>query len=556
MPQQKILATLIEPNPYQPETRKDVPPDVAEAFGKSILEHGMIQTPLVRPVDGRFQVADGHQRFAGVQWILDNTKVADDVRKMWKSVLCDVRELTDKQMADAVLEANTVRRDLNAIELAQIFIKYREEFKVTQEDLSKKHNCSQGEIANTIRLLELPDYIQAGIISQEISQTAARHFLRLNIFPDRQKKFYNSYVRSPYSVDRLSNDIARELWEASKPIETNDRYEKPTFDLTECEGCESCRKTGSPYNNEPGQRRCFKPECWEKKQAKALEVQRDKKVKEIQASVGAEGKKAAKEIGGLKIVADRKLQYNEHVQLDDYDRKSLDNPGECDTCPKRVLMLNYAKNYDTHCIDVKCHRGKVMKKSRSENKVKREREATETKNIQSLLTKMKPDQYIYSLVLVARYLWSRAGSGERENIIKLCELPTNAKGRSDIKQVDEWLEGKSFDDMARVVAAFVISSLRYDKPKLRRALATLQGIGSAQDKAEITWRKKNCTGCEYLDPYNEKKLGDLDRKPCYQEAERDDEAHCLSRKPKNEETKDPVSSAIKFESTPIPVGGK
>ena len=46
MPQNKILVTLIEPNPYQPETRRNVPAEVAEQFGRSLLANGMLQTPL------------------------------------------------------------------------------------------------------------------------------------------------------------------------------------------------------------------------------------------------------------------------------------------------------------------------------------------------------------------------------------------------------------------------------------------------------------------------------------------------------------------------------
>lgn len=60
------------PNPYQPETRIDIPPDIARKFGISIIQSGLILTPVGRKHDkpGYFEVGDGWIRRSGFLWIV------------------------------------------------------------------------------------------------------------------------------------------------------------------------------------------------------------------------------------------------------------------------------------------------------------------------------------------------------------------------------------------------------------------------------------------------------------------------------------------------------
>jgi len=171
------------PNPYQPESRHQVAEETARKFGLSILEHGLLQTPVARLVlgdgaisqerveNGRYEIGDGWLRLAGFRYL-----AAKGNREFDKMPVM-VRELTDQQMADLVMEANTVRQDLTPLDLAKFYKRYLEDFGITQVELARRHNCSQGEIANTIRLLELPGDIQEKIISREISETHGRQLL-------------------------------------------------------------------------------------------------------------------------------------------------------------------------------------------------------------------------------------------------------------------------------------------------------------------------------------------------------------------------------------------
>ncbi|HEY56516.1 MAG TPA: ParB/RepB/Spo0J family partition protein, partial [Dehalococcoidia bacterium] len=167
------------PNPYQPESRVAVSMEVGAQFGNSIKEHGLIQPIIVRLKDGEYEVGDGWLRVCGYRWLDGNDG-------SWSEIPGIVRDLTDQQMADLVMEANTIRKDLNPIELAGFYKRYLEDFGITQAELARRHHCSQGEIANTVRLLELPDDVRQKVISQEISEAGGRQLLRLNTRPELQ----------------------------------------------------------------------------------------------------------------------------------------------------------------------------------------------------------------------------------------------------------------------------------------------------------------------------------------------------------------------------------
>ena len=164
------------PNPYQPPSRCNVDMLTAQKFGQSILEHGLLQMPVVRlsKTEGLFEVGDGWLRLSGYRWLQDHNHLE------YKEMPVVLRGFTDQEMADLILEANGVRNDLNPIELAWYYRKYLSDFKkVTQEEFAKKHQKSQSEVANTMRLLELPDEVQQKIICHEITESHGRALLPL-----------------------------------------------------------------------------------------------------------------------------------------------------------------------------------------------------------------------------------------------------------------------------------------------------------------------------------------------------------------------------------------
>ena len=209
-----IYVTLdsILANPFQPPSRLKVDEATAEKFGRSISENGLSQYPVVRVKESHFEVADGWRRLAGFRWLVEHERM-----ELFRNIPVIVEKLTDAQMLATVLETGTVRDDLTPIDLAHIYRQMQTDLGITQEEIAKKHNCSQGEIANTIRLLDLPENIQHMIISQEITETHGRYLLMLQNKPEELAKMAARIVAEKLNVSALDYEIKLLLQRESKP---------------------------------------------------------------------------------------------------------------------------------------------------------------------------------------------------------------------------------------------------------------------------------------------------------------------------------------------------
>ena len=169
----------LHPNPYQPPTRLKLTEEKARKGGESILRSGLIQIPVCRVVDKgngviEYQIGDGWQRHEWFAWLVKNGQQGYD------RLPVTFRPLTDQQMADLIEETDENKEKLNVMEKAWLWKKKLADFKnLTQADIAKQREISQGDVANTIRLLELPEEVQQMIITQEITATHGRTLLQL-----------------------------------------------------------------------------------------------------------------------------------------------------------------------------------------------------------------------------------------------------------------------------------------------------------------------------------------------------------------------------------------
>lgn len=531
-----IDVVTIMPNPYQPEERLHPPIDVVTRFAISIRQHGLIQVPLGRLVNRKVQIGDGWLRVCAYRKLLEDGVPGFD------SIPVDLKPITDQQMADMVLEANTVRQDLSPIAEARLYKRYIEEFGQTQEQLAQAHNLTQGEVANRIRLLELPEYIQRAVIFQEIPPTAARHLLRLNHDPKSQENFYDGFLKNPTSISQLSNEIAYHLYNESKSLDTGSGYSAPIFNLTECQKCESNQPIGSPYSKEKAKARCCRPECWEKKREAELEEIKKKRLAEIQALAKAEvtskDKKlvAAEKVGELKVVSRDKLNYNEYAELTEWGIKELDNPGECQTCTRRVLRQSYNnKDFETLCIDLKCHRAKKMKRTKDTNKIAREAHERETANLKAIALHMGMKNTPNVLMALLELIIEDKTGDPRNEIAAMCGLTLDKKGSLHMATLRADLRAKKVEELVQIGAAAVLAYTRWDKMRLRKAIAVLQGIGEDFDKVQLAWRETNCRDCIHA---NQECL-DITKKPCWDQ-QLDDLGNCTARS-----VKEPAAAGTK-----------
>ena len=138
----------IEPNPGQP--RRDFDPEELSVLAESIKEHGVLQPLVVRPrPSGRYQIVAGERRWraARVAGLTELPVV--------------IRELTDEEASEVALVENLVRADLNPVEEAAAIKNLMDNFSMTQERVAQRIGRSRSAVANSLRLLSLPDGIIA-----------------------------------------------------------------------------------------------------------------------------------------------------------------------------------------------------------------------------------------------------------------------------------------------------------------------------------------------------------------------------------------------------------
>ena len=146
--------STITPNPHQP--RKEFDPQALEDLSASIKSQGVLQPILVRPMG---EGIDGYELVAGERR-MRASKMAG-----LKEIPALVRTLTDMETLAIALIENLQREDLNAIEEARGFQRLLKDFGLNQEELARQVGKSRSALANSLRLLNLPEDIQADIQS-------------------------------------------------------------------------------------------------------------------------------------------------------------------------------------------------------------------------------------------------------------------------------------------------------------------------------------------------------------------------------------------------------
>ena len=184
----------VDRNPFQP--RQDFDPVELQSLYESILEHGMLQPLVVRRSESRFELISGERRLRAA------------TMAGWEKVPVQIREADDRQMAELALVENIQRKDLNPLEKAASFQQYLEKYRCTQEELASRVKVDRSTIANLVRLLELPDPVQAAVRSGAITQGHARALLPLG--DEREQiAFCERIQREALSV-RVTEDLVQE----------------------------------------------------------------------------------------------------------------------------------------------------------------------------------------------------------------------------------------------------------------------------------------------------------------------------------------------------------
>jgi ParB family chromosome partitioning protein len=161
-----IPVAAIEPGRFQP--RRSFPPEELAELAESIKAQGVLQPILVRrdPADrNRYQLIAGERRWRAAQ------------AARLHEIPAVVRELSDREALEAALVENLQRQDLDPLEEAEAFHRLATEFRHTQEAIAAALGKSRAHVANTVRLLALPDEVKAMLRARALDAGHARALL-------------------------------------------------------------------------------------------------------------------------------------------------------------------------------------------------------------------------------------------------------------------------------------------------------------------------------------------------------------------------------------------
>ncbi len=167
--QRRLPVAFLRPNPRNP--RKAFGAADLEDLTASVREKGVVQPILVRPVEGAvdsYEIVAGERRWRAAQGAgLHDVPVV-------------VRELSDKEALELAIVENVQRQDLNALEEAIGYQQLIDGYGYSQNELAEVIGKSRPHIANTLRLLKLPEEVQAFLREGKLTAGHARALVTLD----------------------------------------------------------------------------------------------------------------------------------------------------------------------------------------------------------------------------------------------------------------------------------------------------------------------------------------------------------------------------------------
>src|SRR5579864_1531574 len=202
-----LPVAFLRPNRFQP--RKRFAEEEIRDLAESIREKGVLQPILIRPIAGehsRYEIIAGERRWRAAQLA------------QLHEVPVVVREIGDGEALELAIIENVQRTDLNAIEEAAAYHELMDRFSYTQERVSQEVGKSRSHIANTLRLLKLPESVKVMVREGQLTAGHARTLLTVDDPEGRAREIVESALNVRQAEQR-SKDSTQRL---KKPRETTD----------------------------------------------------------------------------------------------------------------------------------------------------------------------------------------------------------------------------------------------------------------------------------------------------------------------------------------------
>ena len=206
----------ISPDPEQP--RRHFNKEKLEELANSIRIHGVLQPIVVVRKNSKFLIVAGERRYRA-------SKLAGLER-----VPAVVRELSDQNRLELSLIENIQRDNLNVLEMAEAYLKLREQFNLTAKEIGERvGGRSESAVLNTLRLLKLPQIVKDYIISGELKEGQARPLLKIG--EETIKKILPKIIEENWSsrkIEQFLVNYKKQIEESKKvePKKVNNPFEK------------------------------------------------------------------------------------------------------------------------------------------------------------------------------------------------------------------------------------------------------------------------------------------------------------------------------------------
>jgi ParB family chromosome partitioning protein len=195
----------IERSPYQP--RRDFSEEELFELSESLKNNGLVQPPTVRKnSEGKYELIAGERRIRAAQLA------------GWEKIRVTLVEADDLTAAAMTVSENLQRENLNPIEEAVSYRTLQDKFNLTQQQVAERVGKGRATVANSTRLLELPDEVRLLVASQTLSVGHAKVLLSVDGEKDRIL-LARECVNSQLTVRALEKKVLR----LTEPVDSKPR---------------------------------------------------------------------------------------------------------------------------------------------------------------------------------------------------------------------------------------------------------------------------------------------------------------------------------------------